>query len=178
MSTEFSAIRIGSVAGSPTGPGRVVCRRSGRRNAGAPVAVIALTTSGTGDRLDGIACRWRRADLTVDNRVQVRSAVNAGLEIAGSCMALSSVWLKLRILPAEDAEEDLLVDDQVDVQQARFEILAGPVEIGPLATGPMAPIIWLGTSKNSNILNQPSRRPRRPMSPHGVGPERSCRGRG
>ena len=26
----------------------------------------------------------------------------------------------------------------------------------PWATGPTAPIIWLGTSKNSNILNQPS----------------------
>ena len=26
----------------------------------------------------------------------------------------------------------------------------------PWATGPIAPIIWLGTSKNSNILNQPS----------------------
>ena len=26
----------------------------------------------------------------------------------------------------------------------------------PCATGPIAPIIWLGTSKNSNILNQPS----------------------
>ena len=39
----------------------------------------------------------------------------------------------------------------------------------PWATGPMAPSDWLGTSKNSNILNQPSAPYRRPGFPGPVG---------
>ena len=40
---------------------------------------------------------------------------------------------------AHQAEEDLLVDDQVQVEQARLEVLAEPVEVGPLGDRPDGP---------------------------------------
>ena len=40
--------------------------------------------------------------------------------------------VELGVLPAEDAEEDLLIDDQVEVDQPRLGILAQPVEVGAL----------------------------------------------
>ena len=72
-------------------------------------------------------------------------------------MEVQKLLVEAAVLLTEDAEEDLLVDDQVEVEQARLGVLPQPVEVRPLGhRARSAPIIWLGTSKNSNILNQPS----------------------
>ena len=50
----------------------------------------------------------------------------------GKLVEAQELLVEVRVLAAEDAEEDLLVDDQVEVDQARLGVLPQPVEVGAL----------------------------------------------
>ncbi len=114
---------------------------------------MAVTTSGIGDQPAGIG------GIGVPLFALLVSGIVYGtwpLGQGGSWMPLSSVWVNeefCRPKTAKNASSSMI---RLGFMSPGLRSCRAQSKLVPWMTGPTAPIAWLGTSKKSNILNQPS----------------------